>query len=83
MGYEKELQRWSEVLEHLHSSYRHNIQYPRSMNIGKFGSGGALTSDTCNEARKMRRIIVQQVHEAKEALRKEKSDDKSVLDVYC
>ena len=40
------------------------IPDPSSMNIGKLGIGGALTSDTCNGARKMCRLISDQFHEA-------------------
>ena len=38
-------------------------------------------SDTCNGARKTRRLIVEQVHEAAEALHKDDSDDIRVLEV--
>ena len=48
----KRSQRWAEVLKHSHSSYHHYIPDPSSMNICKLGSGGALTSDTCNGVRK-------------------------------
>ena len=47
-GCGKMLKQWVEVLQHSHPSYQHNIPDPSSMNIGKLGSIGALTSDTCN-----------------------------------
>ena len=53
------------------------------MNIGKLGSKIDLTSETCNGARKMRRLIVEQVHEAEEDLSKDESNDIRVLEVYC
>ena len=53
------------------------------MKIVKLGKGGVLTSYICNCARKMRRLIVEQVHEAAEALRKGDSDDIHFLEVYC
>ena len=53
------------------------------MNIGKLGSSGALMSDTCNGARKTRRLIVEKVHEDAEALRKYKYDGIRVLEVDC
>ena len=68
-------------MEHSHPSYQHNIPYPSSINIGNLGSGGALTSDTCNGSRKTRRFIVEQVHEAEKDLRKDDSDDIRVLEV--
>ena len=49
------------------------------MKIGKLGSGVALTLDTCNWARKTVYLIVDQVHEAAEALRKDNSNDIRVL----
>ena len=67
----KRLQKWVEVLEHSHPLYQHNIPELSSMDIGKFGSGGALTSDTCNGSRKMHCLIAEKVHEAAEALRKD------------
>ena len=54
------------MLEHSNPSYQNDIRDLRSVKIGKFGSGGALTSDTCNGANKTRRIIVDQVHESEE-----------------
>ena len=51
------------------------------MNIGKFGRGGALMSDTCNGERKTHRLIAEKVHEAAEDLRKDDSDDIRILEV--
>ena len=53
------------------------------MKIVKLGKGGVLTSYICNFARKMRRLIVEQVHEDVEALRKEKYDGIRVLEIDC
>ena len=53
------------------------------MNIGKLGSGSDLTSDTFNGARKTSCLIVEQVHEAAEALHKDKYDDIRVSEVDC
>ena len=69
-GCGKRLQWWAEVLDNSHPSYQNNIPDPRSMNICKLGSGGALTSDTCNGTRKRCHIISDQVNDAAEALRK-------------
>ena len=71
------------MLENSHSSYQHNIPDPSSMNICKSGSGSALMSDTSNGARKTRRLIIDQVHEAVETLLKEDSDFIHVLEFDC
>ena len=82
-GCGKRFKLWAEVLEHSHPSYQHDIPYPISLNIGKLGSGGALTSYTCNGERKTVSLIVDQLHEAAEAFRKDDSDDIFVLEVDC
>ena len=71
------------MLEHSYPSYQHNIPDPISMNICKLGIRVDLKSDTCNGVRKTRRIVVEQVHEAAEALRKDESDYIRVLEVDC
>ena len=53
------------------------------MNIGKLGSGSYLKLDICNGARKTIRLIIEQVNEAVEDLRKYDSDDILVLEVDC
>ena len=77
----KRLQWLDEVLYYSHPLYQHDIPDPISMNIGKLGSGFALTSYTWDGARKTRLIIFEQVHEAAEALQKDDSDEISVLEV--
>ena len=72
-----------EVLEHSHPSYQDCIPDPSSMNIDNMGSGGSLTSNTCNGTSKTRHIIVENVHKAAGALRKNKYDDIRVLEVDC
>ena len=79
----KRLQQWEEVLNHSHPSYQKNTPDPSFMNIGNLESGGALTSEKCNGARKTRRLIVDKVHEAVEDLRKYNSYDIRVLEVDC
>ena len=73
-GCGKRFQQWADLLGHSHPSYQNDIPDPSSMNIGKLGSGGDLMSDTCNGQIKTRRLIVEKVHEAAEALRKDDSD---------
>ena len=53
------------------------------MNIGKFGRGGALTSDTCNGARNTYCLIVDHVYEDAEDFCKDNSDVIRVLEVDC
>ena len=72
-GCGKRLQWWEEVSYHSNPSYQNDIPDPISMNIGKLGSGGALTSDTCDGARRTRRLIGEKVHEDAEALCKDDS----------
>ena len=81
LGCGKLFHKWEEVLENSHPSYHHDIKEHISMNIYKLGNGGALMSDTCNCPRKTHRLIVEQVNEAVEALRKSDSDDISILEV--
>ena len=71
------------MLEHSHPSYHHDIPDPSSISIGKSGRVGALTSDTCNGARKTSRLIVEQFHDTVEDLRKDDYDDIRVLEVDC
>ena len=71
------------MLYHSHPLYQHDIPDPSSMDIGKLGSRGALTSDTYNGARRTYSIIFEQVHETSEALHKDESDDIRVLEVDC
>ena len=70
-------------MNNLKTSYQKDIPDPSYTNIGKLGSGGDLTSDRCNEERKTHRIIVEQFHEAEEALHKGNSDEILVLEVDC
>ena len=53
------------------------------MSIGKLGSRGSLTLETCNGARKTRHIIDEKFHEAAEALRKDESENFHVLEAGC
>ena len=79
----KKFQRWAEVLKHSHPSYQPDILDPIYMNIGKLGISGDLTSETFNGERKTRHLIVEQVNEAEETLRKDDYDDIRVLEVDC
>ena len=83
VGYMNRLKQWEELLEHPHTPYQHDVPFPISMNIDKLGSSGALTSDTCNGARKTRRLIAEKVFEAAKYFCKDDSDDIRVLEVDC
>ena len=82
VGCRKRLQHWG-VLKYLHPLYQHDITYLSSMNVGMLGSSSALTSDICNGAWKTQNLIIEQFHEAVEALSKDDSDDIHVLEVDC
>jgi hypothetical protein len=58
----------------------HDIPLPSAMNIGKLGSGGAVTSDTSNGARKTRRLLVEIITEAVQEM---SNDDVTVNEVDC
>ena len=75
------LKQWVEVLQHSHPSYQHNIPDPSSMNIGKLGSNGDLTSEKYNRERKTHSLIVDHVHKTAEDFRKYESYDIYVLEV--
>ena len=62
------------MLEHSKPTYQINTLDPSSMNIGKLWSGGDLMSDTFYRDRKTRHFFYQ-IHETREDLRKENSDD--------
>ena len=59
----KYLDRWATVIQEIHPTYKHDIPPATVMNIGKLSDGGALTSDTCNSARKTRRFLVDCIKE--------------------
>ena len=52
------LKRWKEVIEAKFPSFKHDISTDKEVNIGKLGDGGAVTTDTCNSAKKTRRLLV-------------------------
>ena len=64
-------------------SYQHDIPDRSSINIGKLGSGGDLTSYTCNGESTTRHLIFEKVHETVETFRQDESDDIRVLEVDC
>ena len=74
------LKRWAEVIEKMYPDYDHDIPVANQLNIGKLGNGGAVTSDTCNAARKTRRLLVTHI---KEAAVNMSSDSVKVLEVDC
>ena len=38
------------------------IPQPDSINIDKLGEGGTITTDTCNAAQKVRRLLVEHIN---------------------
>ena len=55
------LHRWAQKMEKMYPTIIHDIPPASAMNIGKLGYNGAVTSDTCNSARKTRRLLVDQI----------------------
>ena len=56
------LKRWSKVTDHELPNRLDLLQMiptPNGIDIAKLGNGGALSSDTCNSARKTRQILVE------------------------
>ena len=78
----KRLERWSEKMKAIYPTYKHDIPPPNQMNLYKLGAGGAVTSDTCNAARKTSRILKEKIEQA--AIRMSRpGDDVSVIQVSC
>ena len=74
------LKRWAKVIAERYPGYQHDIPEDCGMDIGKLSSGGGLNSDTCNAARKTRRILVSKIKEAATELNRECGN---VLEVDC
>ena len=49
----KGLERWADKMRTVYPTYKHDIPPPNQMNLYKLSSGGAVTSDICNAARKL------------------------------
>ena len=74
------LKRWAEVCKREYPTYEHNIPKDIGMNIGKLSCGGTVNSDTCNAARKTRRLIVTKIEEAEIELNRAGAN---VLEIDC
>ena len=72
--------RWREVIEKMYPSYKHDIPDDNEINTSKLGEGGAINSDTCNTARKTRRIIIEEIVTEMKIKGKE---GKHILEVDC
>ena len=59
------LTRLREVLEELFPGMPHDIPDPSEMDISKLGGGGAVTSDNCNGAMKVKRLLKAEVARAR------------------
>ena len=68
------------VIEEIYPLYCHDIPVPDEINIGKLSKGGAVTSDTCNAARKTRQLLV---NEIKTVAVEMSTDENVVLEVDC
>ena len=66
------LKRWEEVISTMFPNYKHDIPMYTNMNISKFDVSGAITTDTCNSARKTRRLLLESIADVSKDLRKQK-----------
>ena len=48
----KRLHCWADTVKNIFPTYNHDIPLASTMDIGKLGSGGAITSGNCNSAQK-------------------------------
>ena len=74
------LNRWAQVCEERYPGYAHDIPKDCGMNLRKLSSGGSVNTDTCNAARKTRRILVSKI---KQAADKMNIAGSKVLEVDC
>ena len=75
------LTRWEEVISEKFPEYDHDISEASEMNIGKLGFGGAVATDNCNPALKLKRLLVERIKEAAEEI--DEDEDVLVLEVDC
>ena len=66
------LKRRSDVIKRMYPNYESNIPEADEMDIVKLWAGGAVTSDTCNSARKNRRLLLSLIQNIALQLGKEK-----------
>ena len=50
--------RLHEVVNREYPNCNFDLPSPKSIDIGKLGQGGVITTDTCNSAQKTRQILV-------------------------
>ena len=72
--------RWAELYEKMYQSDDHAIPDENSMNIGKLSHGGDINLDTCNAARKTRRLLIDAVEQVALAM---STYNEEVLEVDC
>ena len=71
---------WKEVIEIKYPLYKHDISDDDAMSIGKLGEGGTVNTDTCNAARKTRRILVSSIANAADEMNVSR---RNILEVDC
>jgi hypothetical protein len=49
------------LLNEKYPDYSHNIPSPNKIDIQKLGHGGCITTDTCNQAQKVRRLLCEHI----------------------
>ena len=68
----QKLNQWKEVVEARFSSFKHDVPTDKEMNIGKLDNDGAVTTDTCNSAKKTHRLLVNIIKETAHAIQQKR-----------
>ena len=58
------LEVWGEEMATRHPDAKHDIPRATALNIAKLGGAGAISTDTCNQARKLRALLKEEVKKA-------------------
>jgi hypothetical protein len=60
------LKAWREKTKDLYPGLKHGLPLPSEFTLAKLGGGGAASTDTCNQAQKLRRLLRAEVAKAVE-----------------
>lgn len=57
------LEEWKLVIEKMYPDYVHDIPDAASLDLGKLADGGVVTTDTCNSAKSVMRMMIELIIE--------------------